>query len=180
MMCCLWNDGLASIHSWKNTCIKIVFAHLTRYRRRPPLTATPTAAASHTLAAVVNPCTLCDVLVNNSPSEFVREVVVLPFQINPAPKNPTPLGIAAATRAASQLPLSQAMSNNECKLDLDAYSYQNEKKKAFSLTCRRLECELTAHAEKATTQTHHAHRSNTRGSFRCSTFKSNNATKNNR
>jgi hypothetical protein len=67
----------------------------TIYKRLPPPTATPTAAANQTDAAVVNPWTSCDDVVTSCP--FTSRVdEVEPFQMSPAPKNPTPLGTAAA------------------------------------------------------------------------------------
>mmetsp|Transcript_35895 Transcript_35895/g.70630 ORF Transcript_35895/g.70630 Transcript_35895/m.70630 type:complete len:151 (+) Transcript_35895:278-730(+) len=62
----------------------------------PPPQAIPTAAESHTLAAVVRPCTICIL----SP---VTSFFTVLFQISPAPKNPTPLGIAALIREASHV-----------------------------------------------------------------------------
>ena len=65
------------------------------YNLLPPPTATPTAADSQTDAAVVRPCTSCDEVVTIFPSTS-RVEEEEPFQISPAPRNPTPLGTAAA------------------------------------------------------------------------------------
>lgn len=59
-----------------------------------PPHAIPTAADNHNDAAVVKPCTMG---VGSLPSEFCCSFL----KINPAPKKPTPEGMAAAIREAS-------------------------------------------------------------------------------
>mmetsp|Transcript_2113 Transcript_2113/g.3804 ORF Transcript_2113/g.3804 Transcript_2113/m.3804 type:complete len:220 (+) Transcript_2113:1388-2047(+) len=59
-------------------------------RNNPPPEPIPIEALNHTLAAVVSPCT-----------SWALPGVLACFQINALPKKPTPLGMAAETRAAS-------------------------------------------------------------------------------
>jgi hypothetical protein len=61
-----------------------------------PPHAIPTAADNHNDAAVVRPCTMG---VESLPSELCCSFL----KINPAPKNPTPLGMAAETLEASHV-----------------------------------------------------------------------------
>ena len=62
-------------------------------KNRSPPHAIPTAADNHTEAAVVRPCTTWLVSPCSSVWSFLN--------INPAPRKPTPLGLAALTRDAS-------------------------------------------------------------------------------
>jgi hypothetical protein len=87
---------IRSIHTHLKTNITNATPYtLTMYNLLPPPTATPTAALNQTDAAVVRPCTSCEEAVTILPSTSFVEVDD-PFHISPAPRNPTPLGTAAA------------------------------------------------------------------------------------